>query len=87
MFSVLLVCFSLISTISANNKLDGNKRKLAILIPINRVRTKCLKQHFKKTYKTTAIKCSSPNEIYSPDIYGLSLKNEEKFDVSKYLNK
>jgi len=87
MFSALLLSFLLISTTLTTNKSEGNENKLTTLIKINRIKTKFLKQRIRKTktHKPAAIKCSYVN--YSPDIYGLSLKNEENFDASKYLNK
>ena len=87
MFSALLLSFLLISTTLPTNKSEGNERKLATLIKSKRIKTNFLKERIRKAklHKPADITCSYV--IYSPDIYGLSLKNEENFDASKYLNK
>lgn len=64
-----------------------SETKIVLPIPIHRVNVNHLKSKFQKQRKPIKIKLDQSDYIYSPDYYGLSLRNEENFDVSKYLNK
>ena len=89
MFSSILIILALFSSAFAieDSTLTTRKDvKLLSGIPINRVKSNCLKSRINKSRKPIKVDFDR-HSVYSPDIYGLSLRNEENFDASKYLNK
>lgn len=63
------------------------EKKTVPPIPVHRVNVNKLKEKLKQQRKPIQTKLNQLDYIYSPDYYGLSLRNEENFDVSNYLNK